>query len=585
MENRLARWLRHGGFGTVASGGKCYRIVLLSPKALKTALEGAYHWESATPGRVYLTQPMGGGQVVDFTWRETMDQARRMAAHLRSLDLEPGSHIALFSKNTAHWFMADLAVMMAGHVGIPLYPVLDAGTIRQILDHSESRLIFIGKLDGYDAMQDGIADEMPKIALPLAPPIDAPRWDEIVTATEPFAESPTRDPEELGTIIYTSGSTGVPKGVMLSFGAMATSAASIIEVLATTSEDRMLSYLPLAHVFERWIVETHSLLCGFRVFFAESLDTFANDLKRAQPTLFISVPRLWLKFQAGVFRKLPPVKLARLLKIPIVAGIVRRKVLSGLGLDQVRFAGSGSAPIPPELIQWYRDLGLELLEGYGMSENFACSHVSMPGRSRVGYVGNCYPGVEHRINDTGEIELKSPGNMMGYYKEPELTREAFTGDGFLKTGDRGEIDEQGRLRITGRIKEIFKTSKGKYVVPSPIENQLLTHAALEQICVSGSGLPQPYALGMLSEEAWAAIADPAKREEIETDLRRHLSDTNDSLVAYEKLQYLVVVKDTWTVENGFLTPTMKIKRAVIEEAYGPHAEAWHAANEPVVWQE
>ncbi len=557
----------------------------MNPQELKTALEGAYHWESTVPDRVYLTQPMGGGKVVDFTWKETMDQARRMAAHLRSLELEPRSHIALFSKNTAHWLMADLAIMMAGHVSIPLYPTLTAETIRQILDHSDSKLIFVGKLDGYDAMKDGIPDEMPRIALPLAPPIDAPQWDEIVAKTEPFAESPTREPAEIATIIYTSGSTGTPKGVMIDFRAMTATGAGVRDVVRTTSEDRMLSYLPLAHVFERWIVEAHSFVYGFRVFFAESLDTFVEDLRRAQPTLFISVPRLWLKFQAGVFKKMPPGKLALFLKIPILSGIVRRKVLTGLGLQHVRYAGSGSAPIPPELVQWYRDLGLELLEGYGMSENFSYSHASVPGKTRVGYVGNCYSGVEHRISDSGEIELKSPGTMRGYYKEPELTKEVFTEDGFFKTGDRGEIDEKGRLRITGRVKELFKTSKGKYVAPAPIENKLLTHAALEQACVSGSGFPQPYALVMLSEEARAEVADPARRAEIGTSLGQHLSETNDTLAAYEKLQCLVVVKDTWTIENGFLTPTMKMKRAVVEDTYGPHAEGWCATNEPVVWQE
>jgi long-subunit acyl-CoA synthetase (AMP-forming) len=426
---------------------------------------------------------------------------------------------------------------------------------------------------------------MPRIALPLAPPIDAPRWDDIVAQTEPLAESPTREPEEIATIVYTSGSTGTPKGVMIDFRAMTVTGAGVADVIHTTAEDRMLSYLPLAHVFERWIVEAHSCVYGFRIFFAESLDTFVADLRRARPTLFISVPRLWLKFQAGVFKKMPPGKLALFLKIPILSGIVSKKVLTGLGLQDVRYAGSGSAPIPPELIQWYRDLGLELLEGYGMSENFSYSHASVPGKTRVGYVGNCYPGVEQRISDTGEIEIKSPGTMRGYYKEPELTRETFTEDGFLKTGDRGEIDEAGRLRITGRVKELFKTSKGKYVAPAPIENKLLTHAAVEQACVSGSGFPQPYALVMLSEEARAEVADPARRAALDAGLRRLLTGVNENLAAYEKLRCLVVVRDTWDIENGFLTPTMKMKRAVFEETYGPHAEAWCATREPVVWQE
>src|SRR5690606_24909900 len=208
------------------------------------------------------------------------------------------------------------------------------------------------------------------------------------------------------------------------------------------------------------------------VFFSESIGAFVHDMQRARPTLFISVPRLWLKFQHGVFAKVPEKRLSLLLKIPILSHFVKKKVLRGLGLDACRFAGSGSAPIPEELLTWYHDLGLELLEGYGMSENFCYSHISAPGRARVGYVGEPYPEVEQRINELGEIEVKSPGNMLGYFKAPEKTAETITPDGFLKTGDIGEIDAEGRLKITGRVKDLFKTSKGKYVAPAPIENRL-----------------------------------------------------------------------------------------------------------------
>ena len=315
-------------------------------------------------------------------------------------------------------------------------------------------------------------------------------------------------------------------------------------------------------------------------YFAESLDTFVKDLQRASPTLFVSVPRLWLKFQQGVFTKMPKKKLARLLKVPILSRIVRKKVLRGLGLEHVRFAGSGSAPIPPELIQWYLDLGLELLEGYGMSENFNYSHVSRPGQARVGYVGHTYPEVEHRLSEEGEILVKSPGSMLGYYKEPELTKQAFTEDGFLKTGDRGEIDDQGRLRITGRIKELFKTSKGKYVAPAPIENKLLSHELVELACVSGSGFPQPHAVLQLGE----TVAGKS-RDELTASLQAHLKAVNAQLDHHEQLSFLAVASESWQIENGFLTPSMKLKRPKIEDTYAPLAEAWYEAKTPVVWQE
>ena len=256
------------------------------------------------------------------------------------------------------------------------------------------------------------------IAFPLAPENDHTQWDDIISKHEPLTETAKRTPEETATIIYTSGSTGKPKGAMMSFSAMHKSAMGICEYLKTHADDRVLSYLPLSHVFERWIAESHSLYAGFPLYFAESLDTFLQDLQRARPTLFISVPRLWLKFQLGVFQKVPPKKLNRLLKIPILSGIVKKKILTGLGLNHVRFAGSGSAPIPKEIIAWYRNLGLELLEGYAMTENMAYSHCTKPGEVRPGYVGPPYPDVQQRISEDGEVLVKSPGNMTGYYKMP-----------------------------------------------------------------------------------------------------------------------------------------------------------------------
>jgi len=324
---------------------------------------------------------------------------------------------------------------------------------------------------------------------------------------------------------------------------------------------------------------------GMHVFFAESVDTFVEDLKRAHPTLFISVPRLWLKFQLGVFAKMPEKKLERMLRIPVLSGIVKRKVLSGLGLDAVRFAGSGSAPIPEELITWYRNLGLELLEGYGMSENFNYSHLTMPGRGRPGYIGHAHPGVECRLDDSGEILVKSPGNMLGYYKQPELTAEAFTEDGFLRTGDQGVVDDDGRLKITGRIKELFKTSKGKYVAPVPIENMLNAHHRLELSCVGGSSMPATHAVVQLADDLRPKLGDAAFRAELTKELEKLLAQVNAQIPGYEQLAFLAVAKDPWTTEGGQLTPTMKIKRPVIERQYQPKLDAWYRAGKTVIWEE
>lgn len=549
---------------------------------MKTHLDYVYEHERARERAPWLHQPTGRGVVKTYTWGEAIGEVRKMAGHLATLKLPKGSKIGLFSKNTAWWFFADLAIWMAGHVTVPLYPTLAPDTIRQILEHAEARLLFVGKLDGFDGMKAGIPEGLPRIAMPLAPPMDAPRWEDIVASAEPMRENPRPAPDDLATIIYTSGSTGTPKGVMHAFRAMCAGLAAVDEY-KITAQDRMLSYLPLAHALERVAVETPAMIVPLEIYFAESLDTFVEDLRRARPTLFVSVPRLWSKFQQGVFTKVPPKRLELMLKVPLVRTWIRKKILGGLGLAEVRWAFSGSAPIPAELLDWYRALGLELLEAYGMTENFALSHATRPGEVRVGYVGTTRPGVEHKLTDQGEILVKSPGNMLGYYKEPELTREAIDDEGFLHTGDRGEIDDRGRLKITGRVKELFKTSKGKYVAPAPIENALMLHDDVEQALVSGSSMPQPFGLVVLSDAARARAAADAELHAMTRSLEAHLERTNRDLDPHERLEKIVVTRDAWTIENGLLTPTMKLKRGAIEARYAARVEAWYAERARVLW--
>ena len=548
------------------------------------ALQRLYHWESTTPDRVALSQPMGAGVQRDFTWREVMDQARRLAAHLRSRGFEPGARIALLSKNTAHWMMADFAIWLAGYVSVPLYPSLAAGTIRQILEHSEAKLLFVGKLDDWAGMKPGVPAGLPCISLPLAPPNDYPTWDSIAAATAPLAGQPVRDGNELATIMYTSGTTGMPKGVMHSFATFAWSIGTVRKRLRIEADSRALSYLPLAHVAERTAVEHGMLASGMHVSFAESLETFAADMRRTRPTLFFSVPRLWVKFQQGVLAKIPAQKLDRMLKVPILRGVVRKKILAALGLDQCEAAAGGAAPMPAELLRWYSRLGLDIVEVYGMTENCGVSHCTLPRLSPPGTVGLPYDGVESRINpDSAEVEMTSPGVMLGYYKDPELTHQAFTADGWLRTGDKGALDADGNLRIVGRVKDLFKTSKGKYVTPAPIEDKLVRHAAVEACCVTGANLGQPLALLMLNMEAARGAADPEARRALEASLEAHLREINATLDPHERLDCLVVITEAWTVENDLVTPTLKVKRNRIEAVYAEHYERWIGSRRTVIW--
>jgi long-chain acyl-CoA synthetase len=549
------------------------------------ALQRMFHWERTAPDRIVLTQPMGAGALREFTWRELMDQARRIAAYLQSQGVNRGDRVALMSKNTAWWIMADFAIWMAGGVSVPLYPTLAAETIRQILQHSEAKLLFVGKLDGWDAMKPGVPASLPCVAMPLAPPTTYPKWDDIIARTAPLAGEPVRDGDELATIMYTSGTTGVPKGVMHSFATFAWSVrAGLSRVEAINQNSRLLSYLPLAHVAERTLVEHGLLRTGVHLYFAESLETFAADLQRARPTAFFSVPRLWVKFQQGVHAKIPPAKLQRLLKLPIIGRVVRRKLLAALGLQDCEFALGGAAPMPTDLLHWYRRLGLDIVEAYGMTENCGVSHATLVGNTRPGTVGLPYQGVQSRLDpQTGEIQIRSPGNMLGYYKEPELTRQAFTADGWLHTGDKGELDAEGNLRITGRVKDLFKTSKGKYVAPAPIEDRLVMHEAIEACCVTGANMGQPLGLVMLNAQAVARAGDNGARGALEQSLGEHLQQINATLDPHEQLECLVVVTEPWTIDNGFITPTFKVKRNRIEEVYAKRFEGWVGARRAVVW--
>lgn len=551
------------------------------------ALQRLYHWETTAPTRVALTQPMGGAAVQDFTWAQVGEQVRRMAAYLQAQGWEPGSRVAILSKNCAWWLMSDLAIWMAGYVSVPLYPTLAHDTVRQILTHSEAKACFIGKLDGWEGMKPGVPEGMPCISYPLSP-ADAIKnykgWDAICAGTQPLQGQPTRGADELATLIYTSGTTGMPKGVMHTFGNFAWALGAGIQRIAMNEQDRMLSYLPLAHVVERVLVEHGWLRTGMHVYFAESLDTFAADLQRARPTIFFSVPRLWVKFQQGIHHKMPEQKLQRLLSLPLIGGLVRRKVQKALGLDQCRVAAGGAAPMPLALLEWYSRLGLHINEGYGMTENLAVSHLTIPGKNQQGSVGPVYDGVEHRIDpQTGEVQMRSPALMLGYYKEPELSSATFTADGWLKTGDKGRIDTQGCLHITGRVKDLFKTAKGKYVAPAPIENMINAHPMVELTLVSGVGQVAAYAMVVLAEDLRPKVKDPAVKSKVESELTQLLKDVNKQLADYEKLQMIVVAPEPWSVENGYLTPTMKIRRARIEAAVEPQLDSWYGKKGAVHW--
>ncbi|MEO5567000.1 MAG: AMP-binding protein, partial [Gemmatimonadaceae bacterium] len=428
------------------------------------------------------------------------------------------------------------------------------------------------------AYRRGVPDGMPCIAFPYHEVANAERWDDLVAKVSPLAESPRRTMTELATVIYTSGTTGEPKGVMHPFSSFAISGTEILEVVRLTQDDRFFSYLPLAHVAERVLIETCALYSGASVAFAESLDTFQKNLQTIQPTIFLSVPRLWQKFQSGILAKLPQKKLSKLMKIPLVSWLIKRKLRAALGLTHARIVLTGAAPTPPPLMQWFGTIGIRIQEAYGMTENFAYSHYNRTEAVEVGSVGQPWPLVRTRIADDGEIQVATPCDFTGYYKADMPRSEHFAGD-FLKTGDRGEIGSRGHLKITGRTKDLFKTSKGKYVAPSPIETRFGAHPLFEALCVVGANLPSPILLAVPHPEVRART-----HEQLEADLTACMQAVNPKLDHHEQVSAVVVVKDSWTVENGLITPSMKVKRPAVEAKYGSRLVEWSDSKAKVLWE-
>jgi long-chain acyl-CoA synthetase len=545
-------------------------------------LQRIWRWERERPDRVFLTQPMAG-RVREWTWAQAVSEARRMAAYLKAQHWEPGSPIAILSKNCAWWIMADMAIWMAGHVSVPIYPSLRAQTVRQILDHCGAKACFVGATDREAA---GVCGR-PGLAWITLPPSSASDnsigWESMVEAAMPIPGTPVRPADDLATIVYTSGTTGAPKGVMHRFAGFAHDARVLTAMLGLSEPQRVLSYLPLAHILERAGSEATSFFLANRIFFTEGIETFLEDLERARPTVFLAVPRLLVKFQQGVFARLPSEKLDRFLRMPVVQRYVRRRILRQLGLDCVTLAACGGAPLPADVLLWYRKLGLQLGEGYGMTETMI-THLPPLGAIRPGCVGCAIEGVETRVTAEGELLIRSPMNMIGYFREPEMTRAAFTPDGFFRTGDVVTIEPDGQMKIVGRLKEQFKTSKGKYVAPAPIESRLMEHPGVESCCLLGAGQPSPFAVVVLSDVARERSLDPAGRAALERSLAERMESINAMLDPFERLDRIVIAQGPWTVANGLLTPTMKIRRGFVEEHYRRLIEEWESRPGPVVWE-
>ncbi|WP_299775056.1 AMP-binding protein [uncultured Pseudoteredinibacter sp.] len=544
-----------------------------------TPLQQLYKRESNSPDQLYLRQSVNG-EWVDYSWQEFGQHARKIASYLKQQGYEDGDRVAIHAKNCAEWLMVDMGIMLAGLVSVPLYPGQPESSMRYCMEHSETKAIFMGATDNPGALDGSIPEGVRRIGIWGNGLAADDTTAKIFENCEPLAENPEFGLDKLFTIMYTSGTTGNPKGVMHTYASVAFTVPRMMAEEKYGTEDRFFSYLPLSHAAERIIVSMVSIYSGAVVHFGEGLETFVRDLNRVKPTIFFSVPRLWKKFKEGVDSKMSPAKQKILFNIPILGGILKRKVIAGLGLDQARKCITGSAPTPVDLQEWYVNLGLPLMDGYGMTENFIygciCRDKPIPGS-----VGKPYSDNEVKIGEGNEILFKSGALMAGYYLEPEKTAEVLR-DGYYHTGDTGYLDDNGNLYVTGRLSEVFKTSKGKFVKPTTLETRFGNTKVFGQMCIIGHGMDQPILLAGLAEGV-----DGSDRTALEATIAEELAAINAELPPHECINNVFIVAEEWTIENELLTPTMKMKRNDIDAEYRKWVEATLAATDTkqVSWQE
>jgi len=540
-------------------------------------LEAFLHWEQHSPDRVFLRQ-FHNGKIETLTFKESGQEIRKMAQAIKNRKLPEQSSIALISKNCEYWIMADLAIMMSGHVSVPIYPTLIADSIKPIIEHSESKLLIIGKLDNYDSQKDAFKD-LPKISIEKYGIIEDNTWEALTASTEPLQEVKLPDPKSLITIIYTSGTTGIPKGVMHSHENFSNAAFNIGKTLELHDHPKYFSYLPLSHIAERIGLEMGAIHHGGALSFAESLETFASNLEATQPDLFFAVPRIYAKFQEKILEGIPQKKLSIVLKIPFLNNIFKNKLKSKLGLSKAKYIASGAAPLSVSVMNWYKKLGIEIIQAYGMTEDCIVSHCNLPGRNKLGTVGKFTHGATAKLSDIGEICVKNDSLLLGYFKNPEETAKVFDSQGYLKTGDIGEYDHDGFLTITGRAKDQFKTDKGKYISPAPIELAFSKNTDIEQICIVGMGIPQPIMLIIPS-----VTGQNKSKTDFKESLLQSILEINPSLEKHEKIEKAVVMKEDWTVENGLMTPTLKIKRTQVEKIHMHMYRQWFDDEERILYE-
>lgn len=538
------------------------------------------HWATKRPGSPWLVDLRGGKQS-PISWQRGKAIVERVARAVAKTLEDKGSKAAILSKNRAHWILADLGILRAGMNTVPVFTTMRRDTFRYVMDFADVELLFLGESTNWQEVKDHVPSHVRIVTLPGIDEAEGHiGWDAFLEEGDTAPLPPMPPLDTVATVIFTSGTTGRPKGVMHSLSSLKRATNPMIEETNTGVGWHFFSYLPLAHLAERMVVELHSLAAGGTIFFNESLETFLTDLNIATPHYFFGVPRIWDKMVQGVIAATdggaPALEAALTSEHAAIASASVRKKL---GLSSVLHMLTTTAPAPPAIKRWFDLFGLELQDGYGQTEVLPIT-TTPKGCAKLGTVGRPVRGVEVRLSDEGELLARGPGCALGYFKNPAKTAETFR-DGWVHTGDRAIIHDDGYIELKGRVKETFKTAKGKYVAPMPIEARLLEADHLDQACLIGHGLPQPVLLTVPSETGFTA-----GREAIEHTVRQKVAEVNTALERHAQIGGVIIAGEAWTIENAVLTHTMKVRRDRVLDRYdadiGAAAAQIHSGGELIV---
>lgn len=585
-----------------------------------------------TPDRVALRKKHLGIWK-QYTWSDYAERAAAVGLGLRALGVEAGDRVAVHSLNRPAWALADMGIQGIGAIAVGIYPTCPAAEVEYLLSHSETKVLVAEDEEQVDKALE-VLGALP--ALQRIVVVDTRGVDMSHPLLMSFAELEELgrsagtlddyaalvrevDPSRAAIIVYTSGTTGPPKGAMLSHDNLLAASRHGATVFSLTPDDEILSYLPLCHIAERLISVINAIGLGYVVNFGDGVDELTHDLREVQPTFFLGVPRVWEKLMAGITIRIGDAGLLKRLNYRFWmargARLARRRWSGGLGplgtvqyalgwlllyrslrdkigLGRARFALSGAAPVAPQVLEFFWALGVPVLEGYGMTENTAQGTITPRDDVRLGKVGLPVPECELRIADDGEILTRGPGTFLGYFRDPEATAEAIDADGWLHTGDIGELDEDGYLRITDRKKDLIVTAGGKNVAPQPIENEIKNSLYILEAVMLGDRRPYPIVLvvpnfdqlaswarqqGISAQSPAELVGDERVRRKIESEVERRLT----GFARYEIPKKVGILEREFTIEAGELTPTMKVKRRVVEERYRDVVEALYGTPEAV----